>query len=616
MTTSTAALLAAAMRRKQTTPNTYTVSGSSVPSRILSLFDLILLGVGGTLGSGLFLLSGRTARNVAGPAVSVSFLIAAVACLFSALSYAEMSSRLPNSGGAYAFSYSALGELPAFLVGMCLTLEYGISSAAITRSLGTYLGDAIPIFPSWFTGNNSQISVLGALLILVIAALLTMGMHHAKWVINAGTLLYASVVILIIALGSNKIDKENWDPFFPYGFQGAVTGASVVFFSYIGFDEVATMSEEAHNASTNVPLAITISLLIVTVAYIFASLVLTGTVNYKDLDLDAPFSAAMRAVGLPVIAKMVGIGTALGMMNTALVGFTAQPRIFVSMGRDGLLPRAFAFSTRTTTMGCGLVIMMLALVVDTQSLADVVSGGTLLAFLSTNLSVLLTRYRIHARSRRGPFLIYLFAAASALAALCARLFIMRAIPIWLALIVSVPTTIAVVGMLYALEFEGGPACERMPPTFLCPFVPAVPLAGAFTTVFLLIQLSIKALTVLVLWLCVSTTTYFFYSARNALIANEYHAVDGSSTHSFNSFEDLAMEAHSVLDSEEKDLGNIADVPDMNIEDLQSVVITGNGNKSITAPGPPSSSAYPFPEDRQLQLETEAEKLEGERSNDN
>lgn len=539
------ALRAAALRRKQSTPNHYDVSASAVSQPTLTLFDLTLLGVGGTLGSGLFLLTGRAARDIAGPAISVSFALAAFACLFSALSYAEMSSRLPNSGGAYSFAYAALGELPAFLVGMCLTLEYGVSSAAVARSWASYLGDAVGVLPAWLSGIGSQFCVLGALLIVFIALLLSTGLNQAKWIINIATLLYGSVVAVIIIYGSHKLDKSNWEPFFPFGIHGAVTGAGAIFFSYIGFDEVATVSEEAINAARNVPLAIVISLIAVSAMYISAALVLTGTVNYKDIDLDAPFSAAMRAVGLPLIAKLVGFGTALGMMNTALVGFTAQPRIFIAMGRDGLLPRAISFNSRVTTFGCGALVSLLALVVDTQALADVVSGGTLLAFLATNLSVLLTRTRFHTRDSRVSSLIYTFVACSAASSIIVRIVSIFSLPLWTGLSAVLPLCL-VPGMLILVEeFEGGDTCERAPPNFLCPLVPAFPLAGAFTTVFLLCQLPLKALTALCIWLSLSTITYFNYGAKNAIIANEYHTVNGSPSHSFNSFQELAMEANSL-----------------------------------------------------------------------
>lgn len=541
------ALLTAAFRRKKSVPPDDALSTSAEAQRPLNVIDLTFLGVGGTLGSGLFLLTGHAARYVAGPAVTLSFVFSAVACLFSALAYAEMSSRNPNSGGAYAFAYAALGELPAFLVGMCLTLEYGVSSAAVARSWASYLGDSLGFLPSWFTGENSPFSIMAFLLIIAVSIMLSVGLKEAKWVINVATTLYALVVVTILAFGSSHIDKANWDPFFPFGVSGVIAGASAVFFAYIGFDEVAAVAEEAQDAATTVPLAILFSLLIVTLMYLGASLVLTGIVNYTVIDTGAPFSAALRSVGLPLVAKLVGFGTALGMMNTTAVGMAAQPRIFVSMGRDGLLPRSFAFSTSLTTIGCGIIVSLLALFVQTQALADVVSGGTLLAFLATNVSLLLTRARIHSRSKRSSTLVYLFVAASFLAGILTRFLDNGSVPQWLAFILAGPPLVTLMLILQFSEFAGGAAVESAYPSFLCPFVPVFPLLGAFTTSFLLLQLSRKALSALCTWLLISVTGYFFYGAKNSLIANDFLSlnIDASPTHSYNSFDNLAMEANSI-----------------------------------------------------------------------
>lgn len=548
------ALLTAALRRKRLDPSNLQLPGTT--ERPLNLFDLILLGIGGTLGSGLFLLTGRAARYVAGPALTVSFLIAGIACFFSALSYAEMSSRLPNSGGAYSFTYAALGELPAFLVGMCLTLEYGVSAAAVARSWASYLGDALPFLPSWFIASGTRISFLAFTLVFVASVLLSFGMRDAKWVINSATLIYGLVVLIIIVFGARKVQTDNWDPFLPFGWQGVVAGSSAVFFAYIGFDEVAAVAEEANDSSRTVPLAILISMLVVSALYIVASLVLTGLVSYDELDASAPFSAAFRTAGLPIIARLVGFGTALGMMNTTTVALAAQPRIFMSMGRDGLLPRSFALSTRSTTLSCGTVVALLAIVVETQSLADVVSGGTLLAFLATNMSLLLTRCRIHERSRATPMLIYAFMGGSALTGLVGRLTASKLIPRWLGWLCAVPACLIPGTMLLTRQFDGGASYERSAPSFLCPWVPLMPMFGAFTTCFLLFQLSNKALSALCTWLAVSAAVYFSYGARNAIIAGDYLNMNEGSPHgSYNSFDNLAIEAHSISSetpSEEKE----------------------------------------------------------------
>lgn len=539
-------LLQAAMRRKSSAPPSNALVSEADTERPLNLTDLTLLGVGGTLGSGLFLLTGRAARVIAGPAVTLSFTVAAIACLFSALAYAEMASRNPNSGGAYAFAYSALGELPAFLVGMCLTLEYGVSSAAIARSWASYLGDALGFLPGWLTGKDSVFSVLALVLVLGVSLMLSLGMKEAKWVINAATLAYAGVVAVILFFGVQKVDTGNWDPFFPFGLQGVIAGSSAVFFAYVGFDEVATVAEEAQDAARTVPLAILLSLVIVTSMYIAASLVLTGLVDYRVIDTDAPFSAAFRSVGLPIVAKLIGFGTALGMMNTTTVSLAAQPRIFMSMGRDGLLPRAFAFSSSATTVGCGVVVAMLAVVVETHALADVVSGGTLLAFLATNVALLLTRSRIHSRARRTPSLIYLFVGASALTGIISRFMGKNEMPRWLGLLISFPVMLTISIMLLASDFEGGPQYERAAPSFMCPLVPIIPMLGSFTTCFLLFQLSNKALSALCTWLALSATTYFCYGARNAVIATSYLNIAVTSpTQSYSSFDEFATEARSI-----------------------------------------------------------------------
>lgn len=554
------------MRRRR---NDYIATSAEHAVPTLYLHDLVFIGVGCTLGSGLFLLTGHVARDVAGPSVVLSYSLAAFACLLSALSYAEMSSRLSNAGGAYAFSYLGLGELPAFLVGMCLTLEYGVGAAAVARSWASYLGDALPFLPSWATGINSRLCILGALLIIAVSALLSIGMREAKWVINICTFLYSSLVVVIVAFGSQHIDTANWKPFFPYGAAGLITGASAVFFSFVGFDEVATLAEEAHSPGRNVPLAIIISMAIVTSMYVSASLVLTGTVPYKDILVSAPFSAAMRHINIPILARLVGLGTAFGMMNSTLVGFAAQPRIFVSMGRDGLLPRALASSTGKTTLVCGAVVSLLALFVRTESLADVVSGGTLVAFLATNLSLLLTRARLHGPVPYAPRIMAGYVAGCATVSVIVRLSVAHEASGWISYILGLPFVLVPFGMILRGEYSAGVLHERDPPTFLCPLVPVLPLLGALTTVFLIVQLAAKALTALVTWLILSTVIYFSYSVHHALIANDYRSVanaDGSpTTGSLTALDEFAVEAHSISDEDE----TRDDHADMVVKDAQS-----------------------------------------------
>jgi basic amino acid/polyamine antiporter, APA family len=544
-----AELLAAAARRRPAmvvTPAAATPSSSSLNAaaaddcaeaddKPLGLLDLVGIGVGGTLGSGLFLLAGRAARDVAGPAVTVSFALAALACLFSGMAYAEMSSRDPDCGGAYAFAYTALGELPAFLVGCCLTLEYGVASAAIARSWASYLGEAFLSLPSWTVGRDSFLSVFAFALVLAITAVLSAGMREAKWIINGSTTVYAVVVIVIIAVGSNHVDTDNWTPFMPYGVTGVLTGASHVFFSFIGFDEVATVAEEARNAAQNVPTAMILSLAIVAVIYVGATLVLTGMVNYADIDLEAPFSAAFRAVNMHTVAKLVGLGTATGMMNTTLVSLAAQPRIFVSMGRDGLLPRYIASTTRATTIRCGIVVSLFALAAPTELLADVVSGGTLLAFLATNLALMNSRIRLHSES--GVRHVFQLAGGCLAAGTFYRLATLGLIPTPVVCVIAALCIFIPSFALFRTNMLGGALYEESPPVFLCPLVPLFPIAGVATTAFLLTQLPGLALAGMLGWLTIAFCIYVLYGMHNSvadshsLLSNQslstYDGVDGA-----------------------------------------------------------------------------------------
>lgn len=529
-------LLAAARRRKLIEKDATFVPGPNgiqdESEKPLGLPDLVAIGIGGTLGSGLFLLAGSAAREVAGPAVTLSFVLAAVSSLFSGMSYAEMSSRDPDCGGAYAFAYAALGELPAFLVGSCLTLEYGVASAAIARSWASYLGEAINVLPGWTVGRDTQISFFAFLLVVGITLILSQGMREAKWLINISTALYGCVVAIIIVLGARSVDAKNWTPFAPFGVTGILAGASHVFFSFIGFDEVATVAEEARNASQAVPLAMMLSLAIVAVVYFAATLVLTGMVNYTQLDPDAPFSAAFRSVDMNIVAQLVGLGTATGMMNTTLVSLAAQPRIFFSMGRDGLLPRWIASTMRSTTLKCGTVVAAFALLLPTELLADVVSGGTLLAFLATNTALLCIRIRIH--SQDGTLWTYVLALSCLSSGVMYRMFIAHYLPFYFVMLFSLPSVMMPCVMLGRKNMIAGSAVEPQAPLFLCPFVPAVPILGTLTTTFLLTQLPAISLGALFVWILVSFVLYAMYGAVNStaefqsLVANGDNASDSRS----------------------------------------------------------------------------------------
>lgn len=511
-------IIHAAFRRKRFVPREDGPVSSDVTSyRTLTLQDLTLLGIGGTLGSGLFFLTGHAARELAGPAVIVSFAIAACACLPTAFSYAEMTSRLPNRGGAYAFVYATLGEWPAFLVGMCLTLEYGVSAAMVARAWAAYLADAITGLPPWMVGIDSDWSLLGAALMLAVTALLCAGLQRAKWVINISTIIYAFVALVIVAVGATEMRLDNLTPFAPFGAAGIASAASVVVFAYLGFDEIAIVSEEAIRPTQDVPIAILLSVLFVSALYIAAAFVLTGGVPYNAIDLDAPFSAALRSIGHPRIARLVAVGTILGLTNTALVGFAAQPRLFQAIARDSLLPQVLARSTRMSTVICGIFVACLALIIRTDALADVVAGGTTLAFLATNISLLLTRSRLHASSERVPWLILTYFVSNIAIALSARMSSWLS-PQWIYswCIPSVFFTVSLIlGFILNREKFHNILRDGQNPKFLCPWVPLMPMAGILMSTLLLFQLPFNALFTLSSLLVAATLFYASFSVQNS-----------------------------------------------------------------------------------------------------
>jgi basic amino acid/polyamine antiporter, APA family len=371
----------------------------------------------------------------------------------------------------------------------------------------------VQVLPWWAVGRGGGVSVLAGALVLGITTVLAKGMKEASWFINGSMLVYGGVVAVIIVAGLFEVDVDNYTPFLPYGATGVIAGASAVFFSFIGFDEVATVAEEARNAATSVPLAMMLSLGIVAVVYVAATLVLVGMVNYADVDIEAPFGAAFNALNRPVIAKLVGLGTAVGMVNTTLVSLAAQPRIFVSMGRDGLLPRFIASTTRETTIRCGVVVSLFALAVPTELLADVVSGGTLIAFLATNMALMTNRVRLHAgQSVRW---VVVLAAGCFVCGAAYRLATMRLVPMWVAAALVGPAAGLPAAAVFRLDMRGGAAFEERPPVFLCALVPALPIAGVVTTTFLLTQLPGMALGALAGWLAVSSAIYLLYGVQNS-----------------------------------------------------------------------------------------------------
>jgi len=373
--------------------------------RELGAFSLVMLGIGGIIGTGIFVLTGVAAVDHAGPGVSVSFAIAGIACAFAALCYAELATRRPVSGSAYRFSYATLGELVAWIIGWDLVLEYAVAASAVAVGWSGYLqslfGDLMPLPAALLAAPGSvegAIINLPALAIIVfVTAVLVVGVRESATSNAVMVVLKTAVVLFVIFAGMGYVDTANWSPFAPKGFEGIMAGAAVVFFAYIGFDGVTTAAEEAHNPERDMPIGILGSLAVCTVLYLAVSLVLTGMVPISQIDKVAPLATAFQSKGASLAAGLISVGAIVGLTSVLLVLLYAQSRIFYAMSRDGLLPPLFArvhpklFTPHLSTLLIGGVVAVLAAVFPLAWLVELVSIGTLFAFILVSAGVIVLR---------------------------------------------------------------------------------------------------------------------------------------------------------------------------------------------------------------------------------
>jgi APA family basic amino acid/polyamine antiporter len=422
------------------------VRGEQRLRRVLGPVQLSSLGVGAIIGTGIFVLVGVAAHDRTGPALMLSFVAAGLTCVFAALCYAEFASMVPVAGSAYTYAYATLGELFAWIIGWDLILEYAVASATVAHGWSHYFQDFLAFFgirfphvftnaPFDFDPATGQLASTGTwfdLPAIVIAALVTIilvkGIKESAS-FNAGIVMLKLVVVLfVIAVGAFYINPDNWRPFAPFGLTGIsffgntlfgqtgpagepvgmLAGAAIVFFAYIGFDSVSTHAEEARNPSRDVPIGIIVSLVLCTILYILVAGVLTGMVPYSEINIDAPVSDAFRQVGLPWAQLLISIGAVAGITSVLLVMMLSQPRIFLAMARDGLLPRDFFGAVhdrfRTpwkSTILTGFFVALMAALLPLRILAELVNIGTLLAFVIVCAAVLIMR-RTHPEAHR-PF---------------------------------------------------------------------------------------------------------------------------------------------------------------------------------------------------------------------
>lgn len=399
--------------------------------RHLKAFHLISIGIGAIIGAGIFVVTGQAAAEYAGPSIVLSFVIAAVICAFAGLCYAELSSMIPISGGAYSYAYIAMGEFPAWIVGWCATAQYIFSSSAVAVGWSGYFSNLLKDFglplserftqaPFTFgtqIGESGAIMNLPAIiLVLLVGVLISVGIRAAARFNHAMVFIKLATVVLFIILGIPYIQSDNWLPFFPensgefgvFGISGTIRAAGMLFFAYLGFDTVATLSQDAVDPQKDVPKGILGSLFICTLAYILVSLVLTGVVSYKLLGVPDPMSVALdvAAAKLMWVKVLVKLAIIAGLASVVLVQLLAETRILFAMSKDGLLPNRFGRINKTTrTPIFASVITCLSAVViaglfSVDMLAQLVSISTLFIFAMVCLGVLILRQK-HPEFKRG-----------------------------------------------------------------------------------------------------------------------------------------------------------------------------------------------------------------------
>jgi amino acid transporter len=399
------------------------------------------MGIAAVIGAGIFSTIGTAAFN-GGPGISLLFVITAITCGFSALCYAEFASRVPIAGSAYTYAYVSFGEVVAWIIGWALILEYAIGNIVVAISWSGYFNNLLEGFnihlPGWLSTNtaNAQsgydeavkamaggasleslgrhaktgydaivnapviagikfiINIPAFVIVMLITALAYVGIKESKKTTNYMVIFKIAVIIFVIVMGFFYVDTNNWDPFLPNGFTGVLAGVSAVFYAYIGFDAISTTAEECKNPQRDLPRGMIYSLIICTVLYILIALVLTGMVNYSELKVDDPLAYVFQKLNLNKIGYLISVSAVVATTSVLLVFQLGQPRIWMSMSRDGLLPKKFAqvhpkFGTPSfATIVTGCLVGIPSLFVSSSTMTDLTSIGTLFAFVLVCFGVL------------------------------------------------------------------------------------------------------------------------------------------------------------------------------------------------------------------------------------
>ena len=390
--------------RKKSIDELQAAAAASGMLKNLAAVDLLMLGIGAVIGTGIFVLTGVAAAKYAGPAVPLSFILSGLTCALAGLAYAEFASIVPASGSAYTYAYASLGEFIAFIVGWNLILEYTVTSSAVAvgwsgyvvglfASAGLVLPHELVVAPA----EGGIFNLPAVLITLFLSFLLVRGTKESVKLNRILVFVKLAAIFLFLVLAAPHVDATNWEPFLPFGYSGVVSGAAIVFFAYIGFDAVATTAEECRNAARDLPVGIIGSLFICTLLYAVVAAVLTGVVPYSMLDTAEPVAFALRHIGYNVGSAIVAVGAICGITTVLLVLLYGQSRIFFAMSRDGMVPanvckihRRFHTPYRVTILGA-IFVSVIAGVFPIGMIAEMANIGTLSAFLIASVGVMVLR---------------------------------------------------------------------------------------------------------------------------------------------------------------------------------------------------------------------------------
>ncbi len=398
--------------RKKTIEDLVASSEKNSFKKTLGAFDLILIGIGCTIGTGVFVVTGVAAATYAGPAIALSYLLAAIVCVFAGLAYAELASMVPVSGSAYTYSYAVLGEFVGWLVGWGMILEYGVGAASVALGWSGYIvgilkngGINLPVALSQSPEDGGIVNLPAIGITVFIGLLLIRGTKESVTLNRILVATKLSVIFLFLIIATPMVKLENWSNFAPFGISGIFIGAATVFYAYIGFDAVATAAEECKNPKRDLPIGIIASAVICAILYISVALVLTGISHYTTLNNPEPLARALRENGNNIGSALVATGAVAGITSVLLILIYSQSRVFFVMSRDGLIPKPFSkIHKKFGTPNVSLLFVTAAVAIVSgffplKTLSHITSLGTLFSFMVVAFGVLVLRIKDPNRPR-------------------------------------------------------------------------------------------------------------------------------------------------------------------------------------------------------------------------